>query len=103
MLNTLIICYNVHRVSLAVGGIDFRETNLVLSFHACLNRSCVNVPIADDMVDEGEEFFTYSLIMTNPDPRFTLNPASGLVSILGSAGMYSAIVRGNQNILQDML
>ena len=55
------------------------------------------------MVDEGEEFFTYSLIMTNPDPRFTLNPASGLVSILGSAGMYSAIVRGTTRHVVESL
>ena len=53
------------------------------SFDVCENRSCVNINIIDDAVDEAHEFFTISL--TRPavlDTRFDLDPVDGLIFIV---------------------
>ena len=62
---------------------DYEGLSTVLSFAACDERSCVNVTIVDDLVDEQIiETFTVTLGRTTDlDGRIMLNPVNGLVEI----------------------
>ena len=73
---------------------DYLELNTILSFAACETRSCVNVTIVDDLVDEPDliEFFHYTLERTpGLDPRISLDPVDGVVEIIDDDGKYSLL------------
>ena len=66
---------------------DYVALSEVLMFGACQTRSCTNVTIVDDLVDEEEEFFRVSLTRTTGlDSRITLNPVEGRIVIIGNDG-----------------
>ena len=68
---------------------DYLELNTILSFAACETRSCVEVAIVNDMVDEPDsiEFFHYTLERTpGLDPRISLDPVDGVVEIIDDDG-----------------
>ena len=68
---------------------DYLELNTILSFAACETRSCVNVTIVDDMVDEPDpiESFHYTLERTpGLDSRISLAPVDGVVEIIDDDG-----------------
>ena len=62
---------------------DYLELNSTLSFDACQNRSCINVIIVDDLVDEPLEYFNFTLERTpDLDTRISLNPVDGRIAII---------------------
>ena len=66
---------------------DYLELNTILSFAACETRRCVEVTIVDDLVDEPNEIFHYTLGRTiGLDPRISLNPVDGVVEIIDNDG-----------------
>ena len=66
---------------------DYGAIDETLMFDACETRKCVNVTIADDLVDEQQELFTYTLARTpSLDPRIELDPIDGTVEIIDSDG-----------------
>ena len=66
---------------------DYVALSETLMFDACQTRSCVNVTIVDDLVDELEEFFRVSLTRTTGlDSRITLNPVDGRTVITDNDG-----------------
>ena len=72
-----------------VDTIDFVAVNALLSFDVCDTRSCVNITITNDNV---EEFFSYSLTRTvNLNARIELNPANGKISIVDNDGNNVAV------------
>ena len=70
---------------------DYLELDTILSFAACETRSCADVTIVNDMVDEPDpiEFFHYTLGRTfGLDPRISLAPVDGVVEISDDDGKY---------------
>ena len=60
---------------------------MLLTFDTCETRKCANVSVADDGVDEPDEFFTFNLTRTsNLHSRIELDPDSGRVQINGGDG-----------------
>ena len=73
----------------AVNPMDYLELNTSLSFAACETRHCVNVTIVDDLVDELDEFFHYTLERTpGLDPRISLTPVDGVIEIIDDDSKY---------------
>ncbi|CAI8022403.1 hypothetical protein GBAR_LOCUS13163 [Geodia barretti] len=71
----------------AVETMDYGAIDETLMFDACETRKCVNVTITDDLVDEQQELFTYTLTRTpSLDPRIELDPIDGTVEIIDSDG-----------------
>ena len=70
-----------------VDPMDYLGVNSILSFAACEIRRCVNVIIEDDLVDEEEEFFDFTLERTpGLDSRISLNPVDGRSFIVDDDG-----------------
>ena len=68
--------------------IDYESLNVTLMFGTCQTKQCVNVTIVDDVEDEPDESFFYTL--TRPpgglDSRITLNPTLGEILIRDNEG-----------------
>ena len=65
---------------------DYLELNSILSFDACQSRSCINVTIVDDLVDEPLEYFNFTLERTpDLDTRISLD---GQMAIIDNDGKY---------------
>ena len=68
--------------------IDYVSLNMKLMFNTCQTKKCVNVPIVDDLEDEPDENFFYTL--TRPpgglDSRITLNSNLGKTLIRDNDG-----------------
>ena len=61
---------------------DYGSINVTLMFDACETRSCVNVTIENDLVNEEDENFFYTLDRTpGLPPNINLNPVDGEVLI----------------------
>ena len=61
---------------------DYGELDVILQFDTCDVRQCANVSIVNDLVDEPEEFFIYTLERTpGLDERIDLDPTMGTVVI----------------------
>ena len=61
---------------------DYRELDMILQFDTCDVRQCTFVSIVDDLVDEPEEFFNYTLERTpGLNERIDLDPTMGTVVI----------------------
>ena len=59
-------------------------------FAACQMRSCVDVSIVDDVVQENVESFNISMKRTpDLDSRIVLHPANGVVKITDNDGRYT--------------
>ena len=70
-----------------VAPMDYVALSEILMFGACQTRSCKNVTIVDDLVDEPEEFFRVLLTRTTGlDSRITLNPVEGRIVIMDNDG-----------------
>ena len=69
----------------SAGFDDFTTLSVVLRMAPCRNDVCVNIPLADDTVVEGDETFTVSLTrLSSTDARISrvsLNPARAQVTI----------------------
>jgi len=64
----------------AMGGMDFLNMSIDLTFKASSPSQTVMVPIVNDTVPEDLEYFILSL-MSN-DPAVTLNPVTASINIL---------------------
>ena len=66
---------------------DYGAIDVILEFGVGEIQKCANVSVADDMVDEEDEIFTYHLRRTpNLDPRIRLEPIDGTVEIIDDDG-----------------
>ena len=66
---------------------DYMTLAEVLMFDVCETRQCVNVTIADDLVNEPQESFHVSLERTpGLDSRITLEPVDGEIVIVDNEG-----------------
>ena len=55
---------------------------MILQFPECETKQCIYVNILNDIVDEPEEFFTFTLARTpGLDPRINLDPTVAQVVI----------------------
>ena len=63
-----------------IGGMDYPNTSIDLTFKASSPSQAVMFPILNDTVPEDSEYFILSL-MSN-DPAVTLNPVTATVNIL---------------------
>jgi len=63
-----------------IGGMDFPNASVDLTFKASLPTQIVAVPILNDTVPEDLEYFILSL-MSN-DPAVTLNPVTASINVL---------------------
>ena len=63
-----------------IGGMDFLNMSIDLTFKASSPSQTVMVPIVNDTVPEDIEYFILSL-MSN-DPAVTLNPVTASINIL---------------------
>ena len=62
---------------------DYGELDMILQFDTCDVRQCTFVSIVNDLVDEPEEFFIYTLERTpGLDGRIDLDPTMGTVVII---------------------
>ena len=81
-----------YHVISTVETMDYGAIDVILMFDTCETRKCVNVTIAEDLVDEQQEFFTYTLTRTpSLDPRIELDPTDGRVDIIDNDGEYSSM------------
>ena len=84
-----------------VASIDYGALSSTLMFGSCETRSCVNVTIVDDLVDEPEEFFYVTLTKTSDlDSRISLNPFDGQIGqieIIDNDGKYTALINSLTN------
>ena len=73
-----------------VSAMDYDAlTQVILSFATCARRTCTNVTIVDDLVDEPNESFFVTLERTlGLDNRITLNPVDGEIEIEDNDGIY---------------
>ena len=70
-----------------VSPMDYDALSTVLNFDACETRSCVNVTIVDDSVDEQTEVFAVTLRRSvGLDSRIRLNPVDGVIEITDNDG-----------------
>ena len=61
---------------------DYGELDMILHFDTCDVQQCTFVSIVNDLVDEPEEFFSYTLERTpGLDGRIDLDPTMGQVVI----------------------
>ena len=68
---------------------DYLELNSTLSFDPCQNRSCINVIIVGDLVEEPLEYLNFTLERTpDLDTRISLNPVKGRIAIIDNDGKY---------------
>ena len=75
-----------------VNHTDYSAPSVTLKFATCETRQCLNVSIMDDVVDEPEESFSYTLErLVNLDPRIILAPSAGEVFILDNDGMCTPV------------
>ena len=66
---------------------------MIVTFGDCQNRSCINITIVDDMVDEPVESFTYTLEMIpGSNSAICLEPVGGEVTIIDDDGRLSGCV-----------
>ena len=66
---------------------------MILQFDTCDVRQCTFVSIVNDIVNEPEEFFVYTLERTpGLDARIDLDPTMGRVVITDDDGKFSVIV-----------
>ena len=66
---------------------DYRVLNEMLMFAACETRRCVNVTIMNDLVDEPEENFFYTLERTpGLHPNISFDPVLGEIVIENDDG-----------------
>jgi hypothetical protein len=66
---------------------DYGAIDETLMFDACETRKCVNITITDDLVDEQQELFTYTLTRTpSLHLRIELDPIDGTVEIIDNDG-----------------
>ena len=71
----------------SVSPMDYDALSTVLNFDACETRSCVNVTIVDDSVDEQTEVFAVTLRSSvGLDSRIRLNPVDGVIEITDNDG-----------------
>ena len=71
-------------------SMDYLELSNTLSFAACETRCCKNVTIMDDLVNEPDEYFDYTLERTpGLDGRISLDPKDGQISIIDDDGKCS--------------
>ena len=62
---------------------DYGELNVILQFDTCDVQQCANVSIVNDLVDEPEEFFIYTLERTpGLDDRIDLDPTMGTTVVI---------------------
>ena len=62
---------------------------MILQFDTCDVRQCANVSIVNDLVDEPEEFFSYTLERTpGLNDRIDLDPTIGTVVITDDESKY---------------
>ena len=81
------VTYDVH-LFFTVIPMDYGAPSTVLMFAACETRSCVNVTIVDDLVDELEEILNVTLERTpGLDSRITLYPVDGQIVIIDNDGI----------------
>ena len=67
--------------------IDYEALNETLMFDACQIRKCVNVTINDDLIEEPDERFNFTLTRTpGLSTRITLMPVNGEVEIVDDDG-----------------
>ena len=71
-----------------VSSMDYNAlTDVPLNFSACAQRSCTNVTIVDDSVDEPTESFSVTLDRTlGLDRRIETNPVDGEIEIEDNDG-----------------
>ena len=82
-------------LNFVVESMDYGKLSAALSFtfSACGTRSCVNVDIVDDLVDEPEEFSHVTLGRTSGlDRRITLDPVDGRIEIIDDDGKYTVLI-----------
>ena len=61
---------------------DYGELDMIVQFDTCDVRQCANVSIVNDLVDEPEELFIYTLErIPGLDGRIDLAPTMGTVVI----------------------
>ena len=74
---------------------DYGGFSETLTFDTCETRCCVNVSIVEDLVDEPDEIFDYSLEPTGSglDPRITITPDTGEVVISDNDGKKVKMLR----------
>ena len=66
---------------------------MIVTFGDCQNRSCINITIVDDMVNEPVESFTYTLEMIpGSNSAICLEPVGGEVIIIDDDGRLSGCV-----------
>ena len=63
---------------------DYGSGEQVLPFSATVSRACVNVIIRDDDIVENSETFTVRI--DTSEPRVTLRPDEGVVTIIDDDG-----------------
>ena len=64
---------------------DYQKLSVDLEFGSCETRRCVNVSIANDLINEPVEKFSLSLT-ANPDYHISLFPTSAEVVIIDDDG-----------------
>ena len=56
---------------------------MILIFNECERRTCLNISITQDLVDEPDEFFTFHLNRTTEiSPHIDLDPVDGIIEIV---------------------
>ena len=77
-----------------VDGEDFQQIDdMIVTFGDCQNRSCINITIVDDMVNEPVESFTYTLEMIPvSNSAICLKPVGGEVIISDDDGRLGSCV-----------
>ena len=79
----LINCLTEYFFSI-VAGVDFTPVVMELLFNESIDAIDVMIPIIDDSIVEGEEFFTVSLVRDPLDPldEVIISPDEAIVVIL---------------------
>ena len=80
---------------------DFQQIDdMIVTFRDCQNRSCINITIVDDMVNEPVESFTYTLeMMPGSNSAICLEPVGGEVTIIDDDGRLSCLPNSSLHIL----
>ena len=62
---------------------DYEAFDEILMFVECEKKTCANVTITQDLVNEPDEFFTFHLNRTSDlSPRIDLDPTDGRIEIV---------------------
>ena len=76
-------------LTFSVSPSDYGAVDTLLTFAACVKRSCVNVSIVDDTILENVESFDVNLKRTpDLDRSITLAPVDGVVEIIDNDGRH---------------